>query len=356
MRSAYISVSDDTGIGDFRRWLESQGFTVYEGDPDLEEDYNVVVVNLPFDVPYSERPLLESFRGKQAYTLLKAVQNYRESIPISDPEDYERIIKAFETCGDVPLHDRRKLAVKALLHLLSFFARIHSRMAELFAMLDFEHRIYEVVDRIFMGETVEEVLLDSLSPIHNVVPVRNLPIYLSIFNEIPSGSYVVLKRNTPIDAGYDLESAKSGDVLVYKGKFHGRSGYDIVVAEDGPEGIVKVRSTSEDVFMIGSSGIFLKWERTFEKMTDLERLAHAFVAFSPTPTSSVFNENEGLVAFKRDFEESPDLLDVPSGDVLALNFELSECPRESYSSIVVPSVSEVVRGCLRSSRLVLRRF
>ncbi len=356
MKTAYIGVDEGKGIEEFRKWLESQGYVVYDGEPDLYEDYSIVVINLPFDIPYNEESLFESFKGKQAYTLLKAIKNYRESLPVCDPEDYEKIVKSHELCGDVPLQDRRKLAVKALLHLLSFFARVHSRMAELFAMLDFEHRIYKVVDRVFMGETVEEILVDSLSPICNVVSVRGFPIYLSIFNEIPPGSFITMRGNIPEDAGFDLSKVSEGEILIYKGKIEKKPRFDIVIAEDGPKGIVKSKPMSEDTFMIGSSGIFLKWERTFENMEDLERLAHAFISFSPVPTAAVFTKDEGLVHIRRDFKPSEDLLELPSGDLLAVNFELLKKPSGEYRTIVAPSISKAVRDCLKSSKLVLRRF
>ncbi|HHD73146.1 MAG TPA: phosphoribosylaminoimidazolecarboxamide formyltransferase, partial [Epsilonproteobacteria bacterium] len=59
--------------------------------------------------------------------------NYRDVIPVVDPEDYNTIIDSIEECGDFPLHNRRKLSLKAFYSCSKYDSNIHKVFSELFA-------------------------------------------------------------------------------------------------------------------------------------------------------------------------------------------------------------------------------
>ncbi|MBB6062976.1 phosphoribosylaminoimidazolecarboxamide formyltransferase/IMP cyclohydrolase [Thermosipho japonicus] len=104
---------------------------------------DMVVVNLyPFELvakeTRNEEKLIENIDIGGVALLRAAAKNYRDVIVISDPEDYDKVLKSLEECGDVILHQRRILALKAFYRTMKYDAEIHSVLSELFASNNFE--------------------------------------------------------------------------------------------------------------------------------------------------------------------------------------------------------------------------
>ncbi|SHH21255.1 IMP cyclohydrolase [Thermosipho atlanticus] len=113
---------------------------------DLEDNnikfIDMVVVNLsPFEEKAkktrNEEKLIECIDIGGVALLRAAAKNYRDVVVLSDPDDYEKVIKSLDDCGDVTLHMRRIFALKAFYRTMKYDAEIHSVLSELFASLDF---------------------------------------------------------------------------------------------------------------------------------------------------------------------------------------------------------------------------
>ncbi|ABR31390.1 IMP cyclohydrolase [Thermosipho melanesiensis] len=103
---------------------------------------DMVVVNLyPFEKvakeTRNEETLIENIDIGGVSLLRAAAKNYRDVVVISDPEDYEKVIRSLEECGDVPLQKRRIFALKAFYRTMKYDAEIHSVLSELFASENF---------------------------------------------------------------------------------------------------------------------------------------------------------------------------------------------------------------------------
>lgn len=129
-------------------------------DSDLKEldisRIDLVVVNLyPFDKvaekTTKEEQLLEYIDIGGLALLRAAAKNYRDVVPIVDPQDYQSIIDSIEDCGDVPLHNRRKLALKSFYSTSRYDSTIHKIFSELFASEKYEHEFFEIIGMLRYG-------------------------------------------------------------------------------------------------------------------------------------------------------------------------------------------------------------
>lgn len=112
------------------------------------EPIDMVVVNLyPFDEVQrhtrDEDVLIENIDIGGVALLRAAAKNHRNVVVVCDPSDYGKILGFLDSCGDVPLHDRRMLALKAFYHTMRYDATIHRVLSELFASEKFEHLTFE---------------------------------------------------------------------------------------------------------------------------------------------------------------------------------------------------------------------
>ncbi|OOC46103.1 IMP cyclohydrolase [Thermosipho sp. 1223] len=103
---------------------------------------DMVVVNLyPFEEvakrTRNEEKLIENIDIGGVALLRAAAKNYRDVVVISDPDDYGKVIKSLEECGDVPLQKRRIFALKAFYRTMRYDSEIHSVLSELFASGNF---------------------------------------------------------------------------------------------------------------------------------------------------------------------------------------------------------------------------
>lgn len=104
---------------------------------------DLVVVNLsPFEEiaknTRNEEKLIEYIDIGGVALLRAAAKNYRDVVVLTDPDDYEKVIKSLDECGDVTLHMRRIFALKAFYRTMKYDAEIHSVLSELFASKEFE--------------------------------------------------------------------------------------------------------------------------------------------------------------------------------------------------------------------------
>ncbi|ODN30830.1 IMP cyclohydrolase [Fervidobacterium thailandense] len=112
------------------------------------EMIDMVVVNLyPFDLVQrqtrDEDVLIENIDIGGVALLRAAAKNHRNVVVVCDPADYKKILNSIDACGDVPLHDRRMLALKAFYHTMRYDATIHRVLSELFASEKYEHLTFE---------------------------------------------------------------------------------------------------------------------------------------------------------------------------------------------------------------------
>jgi phosphoribosylaminoimidazolecarboxamide formyltransferase/IMP cyclohydrolase len=104
---------------------------------------DLLVVNLsPFEEiaknTRNEEKLIEYIDIGGVALLRAAAKNYRDVVVLTDPDDYEKVIKSLDECGDVTLHMRRIFALKAFYRTMKYDAEIHSVLSELFASKEFE--------------------------------------------------------------------------------------------------------------------------------------------------------------------------------------------------------------------------
>lgn len=114
----------------------------------LIESIDMVVVNLyPFDEVQKrtrdEDTLIENIDIGGVALLRASAKNHRNVVVVCDPTDYDKIISSIDLCGDVPLHDRRILALKAFYYTMKYDSTIHKVLSELFASEKFEHMTFE---------------------------------------------------------------------------------------------------------------------------------------------------------------------------------------------------------------------
>ncbi|MGM0641217.1 MAG: hypothetical protein ACQESN_07345 [Thermotogota bacterium] len=144
-----------------------------EHDSDLKDldisRIDLVVVNLyPFDKvaesTTKEEQLLEYIDIGGLALLRAAAKNYRDVVPIVDPADYRNIIDSIEDCGDVPLHNRRKLALKSFYSTSRYDSTIHKIFSELFASEKYEHEFFEIIGMLRYGSNpLQEATLLKIS-------------------------------------------------------------------------------------------------------------------------------------------------------------------------------------------------
>ncbi len=92
---------------------------------------------------------VESWKYSVVYSCMK---NYRNSIVLVDPDDFELVIESLNECGDITLQDRRLLSLKALYRLLRVGSLTHKELSELFATEKFETLILEEIIPLRYGE------------------------------------------------------------------------------------------------------------------------------------------------------------------------------------------------------------
>ncbi len=347
---AFVSVDDGKNLDVFLSWMRKNGVEVSEKLHN--ERYDMVVVNLPVDLPRSEKRLMKSEKQREAGILARAALHYEDMLPVCDPEDYALVMELFEKVGDVPKSVRRILSIKALLHSLEYMSRIHARLSELFGMVDYVHTVWKVRRRVLEKSYTEDYLSDLPERVFVGKERPLIPLYVFALNSIPKGSIMVFNRAMPIFASLSFEEFMGGGVLVYNGILNREVSYDLVVARGGNADVID--KNSDNVFIsLCSEGVGYKFEVERDDLTKLERLALTFVFLSPAYTIAVF-KNGRLIGIRFEAMRYPNLHNVPAGEILAVNFNLENLDCEKYDRVLAPSASEKVRrDC--ESKLLLRK-
>ncbi|HEU24258.1 MAG: hypothetical protein C0176_01545 [Mesoaciditoga sp.] len=104
-----------------------------------------------------ENYILNSIEEWKISAIYSCVKNYRNSVIVLDPDDFDKIIESLEECGDITLQDRRMLSLKALYRVLRYTSLIHKEMSELFASEKFETLILEEKTPLRYGENPQQL-------------------------------------------------------------------------------------------------------------------------------------------------------------------------------------------------------
>ncbi len=119
---------------------------------------DLVVLEMPGESQrLEENYILNSIEPWKIAAVYSCVKNYRNSVIVIDPDDFDKIIESLEECGDVTLQDRRMFSLKALYRLLRYNSFIHKEMSELFASEKFETLILEEKTPLRYGENPQQL-------------------------------------------------------------------------------------------------------------------------------------------------------------------------------------------------------
>jgi len=179
---------------------------------------DMIVVNLcPFrefsKKTFDEFELIDKIDIGGINIIRAAAKNYRDVLPIVEPSDYDKVIKSFDFCGDVPLQSRRKFALKAFYSTMKYEESIHEALSFLFAEEKYKHITLERLEEFKYGDnphqeafllkiTGEESLFDHVEFISK--SRLTLRLYRQIFNgisfmkNISSGGFTILINLSPV--------------------------------------------------------------------------------------------------------------------------------------------------------------
>jgi len=99
-----------------------------------------------------EKSILDGIEPWKYSVIYSGVKNYRNSVVLVDPDDFDSVIESLNDCGDITLQDRRLLSLKALYRLLRIGSLTHKELSELFATEKFETLILEEITPLRYGE------------------------------------------------------------------------------------------------------------------------------------------------------------------------------------------------------------
>ncbi len=347
---AFVSVSDKRYLDGFLDWMKRENIDI--GKEPCDGNYDIVVVNLPSDMPRSEKRLISNEKLKEAFLLSKAAVHYEEMLPICDPEDYRLVEELFEKAGDVPKSVRRFLSTKALLHSLEYVSRIHTRLSELFGMSDYLHKFWKVDRRRFEKSHIEEYLSDLSGRVFIGKENPFIPLYVFAINRIPEGAFLTFNRAVPIYASLALDEKLSGEVVVFNGLLEKSIKGKLVVSRGGNADIV-VKSKNASI-LIDSGGAGYRLEMENEEFSDIEQLASAFSSLSPGYTVAVF-DNSRLIDRVSGMEKIAEISKLKKGKILSANFPVEHVDCSKYEVIIAPKVTKKVKSSCKS-KIILREL
>lgn len=147
-----IYTADDFGnLFDLNLEIEKSGGNDFQG-------IDLVVLEIPGERQRLEESyILNSIEPWKISAVYSCLKNYRNSVIIVDPDDFDSIIESLEECGDITLQSRRMLSLKALYRLLRYNFSIHKEMSELFASEKFETIILEEKAPLRYGENPHQL-------------------------------------------------------------------------------------------------------------------------------------------------------------------------------------------------------
>lgn len=176
---------------------------------------DMVVINFyPFENiaenTSKEGELLENIDIGGFALLRAAAKNYRDVIPVVDPIDYKHIVDSIEECGDFPLHERRKLALKSFYMASKYDSNIHKVFSELFASEKYEHEFFEILGMLRYGSNpLQEAMLMKFAEKNSIFD------YLENLTKHKSPTLRIIKD---IKLCYKVASKTEDEILMYTKK------------------------------------------------------------------------------------------------------------------------------------------
>ncbi|HPA93099.1 MAG TPA: hypothetical protein PLI39_04200 [Petrotogaceae bacterium] len=285
---------------------------------------DMVVVNFyPFEEVAQntsvEKELMENIDIGGVALLRAAAKNYRDVVPIIDPKDYDDIIYSIQDCGDVPLHSRRKLALKAFYETAKYDCAIHHELSELYATEKFENVFFEIMGNLRYGENPlqeatllkfaqKESILDNIENItkHKIPTLRavkDLRILYKFALKTDKQILAFAKKGTFVFAYINPD--KSDYDLFLKNIDNLRGG---VVYTDSPEMIKSLKNhqidavlTSADVekdMLIGYKSMVFKMKKAEIKLTKEYIIDQDLVVIQEYRDISIDDREEIKTAFE----------------------------------------------------------
>lgn len=281
---------------------------------------DMIVVNLcPFKKfsreTFDEFELINKIDIGGINLIRSAAKNYREVLPIVDPADYTKIIESFDFCGDVPLQNRRKYALKAFYSTMKYEESVHEALSFLFAEEKFQHMTLEKLDEFEYGDNPhQEAYLSKIAGRESLFEnvdflvkrhftlrsYRQIFNGISLLNNISSGGFTILINLLPVffsaledDIAYlhlieeDLKSKLNDN-----GGFISKGKVTLEIAEY----ILKTGITTVVAADYSPDAELLLKESKIQLMVKIADFEHPDV-------TSLFLENEVLIQKKDDIED-----------------------------------------------------
>lgn len=126
-------------------------------DISIIKRFDLFVVDVPEQKPiWNEDELLKKIEMSFSLLIKLAVKNYRDAVVAVDEETLEIVIDDIKECGDIPLQERRKLSLKAILKLIIYYADLHKFLSETFASEKFHYMLLDKIQSLKYGENLHQ--------------------------------------------------------------------------------------------------------------------------------------------------------------------------------------------------------
>ncbi len=169
---------------------------------------------------YDEYELLSKIDIGGVNLIRAAAKNYRAVIPVVDPDDYQKINESIDLCGDLPLQERRKFALKAFHCTMKYEEGIHEALSFLFAEEKFDHLTLERIEEFDYGNNPhQEAYLTkqtgSASLFENLYFLKKQRFTLRLYKQIHFGlkflntitreGFVVMSNFKPLHFSFNFD-------------------------------------------------------------------------------------------------------------------------------------------------------
>lgn len=122
---------------------------------DSFKNFDMFVVNIPeLNSSWDEKTLLEKIETSFSVLVKQAVKNYRDIIVVTNEKTLQTVIKNLEECGDVPLQDRRRMALESMQRLIDYYVNLYKLLSETFASEKFEYLLLKKLQPLEFNKNV----------------------------------------------------------------------------------------------------------------------------------------------------------------------------------------------------------
>lgn len=225
----------------------------------IMKKFDMFVIDIPKQKPlWNEKELLNKIEMSFSVLIKLAVKNYRDIVIATSEKSLETVIEKLEECGDVPLQERRKLALESILKLIVYYADLHKFLSETFASEKFEYLLLNKIQPLDHDTTLyqdaellkiysQSSFLDNLEFLNFELPsiddIKNVHESLKFSNALSEGGCALISNgvvrfimNTP-DIEYNIEK-----ILNYVNKFGIFSGTIFINSEIGEDLLKNIES------------------------------------------------------------------------------------------------------------------